>query len=130
MERHRSYNTSRSLNLALLPSCTQIDDDRNNFLQQMPPQIQFHTVVREGANESDYLDFLLRMVAMEPQAFMVVSNRDAYLRRAKELGMISCRIRFNLNGPRGSVTAHHTLSSLSEVQDVIQEWNGVSYAGK
>jgi hypothetical protein len=67
---------------------------------------------------------------MEPQVFMVISNRDAYLRRAKELGMISCRIRSNFNGPRGAVTAHHTLSSLSEVQDVIQEWNGVSYARK
>jgi hypothetical protein len=124
------YIISRSLNLALLPSCTPIDGDRNNFLQQMPPQLKFHTVIQEGTNESEYLDTLLRNVSMEPQVFMVISNRDAYLRRAKELGMISCRIRSNFNGPRGAVTAHHTLSSLSEVQDVIQEWNGVSYARK
>ena len=57
---------------------------------------------------------------------MVVSDKDDYLKAAKDLGMITCRLRPK-NARRGNVTAHYNASSVPEVQDVVNDVTGISF---
>jgi hypothetical protein len=63
-----------------------------------------------------------------PDRVLVVSDRDDYLRAGKELGMLTCRLQSKeKNARRGNVTAHYTCPSIQDVQDVVNEINGISF---
>lgn len=57
---------------------------------------------------------------------LVVSNQDAYLRQARDCGMLTCRIR-PANAPRGNVTTSYTVERMSEVQNAVNDLIGISY---
>ena len=63
---------------------------------------------------------------IEPIKFVVVSDRDDYLKAARDSGMFTIRVR-PLNKRRGNVTTNYNVEDVGSVQDVINEINGISF---
>ena len=63
---------------------------------------------------------------LHPNLCMIVSDKDEYLKEAKDLGMITCRLRPK-NARRGNVTAHYNSPSVPDVQEVVNEISGISF---
>ena len=63
---------------------------------------------------------------LDTNVILMVSDQDAYLRTAKEMGMLTCRIRPR-NARRGNVSAHYTVQSILDVEDVVNDINGISF---
>lgn len=63
---------------------------------------------------------------IEPDRCLWVSDRDDCLRAAREAGLVTVRVRPR-NARRGNVSAHYTVASVPETQEVINEINGVSF---
>lgn len=57
---------------------------------------------------------------------LVVSDQDAYLRQARDCGMLTCRVRPK-NAPRGNVTTSYTVERISEVQNAVNDLIGISF---
>lgn len=125
------YVTIRSMKIALLPipgngKAEQEGNRMEEFTKQIP-QVAFDVVLKEGETVAEILQNLLSQVSMDPLTCLVVSDRDDYLRTAKDAGMTTCRVRAHANAPRGNTTAHYTVTSMAEVQDVVNEINGISF---
>jgi len=63
---------------------------------------------------------------IDPNNILVVSDRESYLKVARDMGMNICRLRPK-NARRGNITAHYTVETVAEVQDVVNEINGISF---
>lgn len=143
------YLSSRSIRLALLPlpftndnnnaTIQQKQEEQGNRMDDLTrqlPQVQFHLLIKETSSDQT-CSHILQSVSSEfksdihhtipPIAIMVVSDRDDYLRAAKDLGMFACRVRPTKNAPKGNVTAHYTVDTMDQVQDVLNEINGISF---
>lgn len=126
------YVSTRSMKIALLPqpgnrNAEQEGQRMEEFTKQIP-QVTFDVVLKEGGEHvPDILQSLLGQIALDPLTCLVVSDRDDYLRSAKEAGMTTCRVRTHVNAPRGNTTAHYTVTTMAEVQDVVNEINGISF---
>lgn len=126
-----TYLSNRSLKIALLPKPSNVEAETegkrmNDFTRQLP-NIPFDCLLEEGDDVSKILDELLDGLSTDALSTMVISDRDDYLRSAKEAGMTTCRVRANTNAPRGNVSAHYNVTSMAEVQDVVNEVNGISF---
>ena len=126
------YVSTRSMKIALLPqpgnrNAEQEGQRMEEFTKQIP-QVTFDVVLKEGGEHvPGILQSLLGQIALDPLTCLVVSDRDDYLRSAKEAGMTTCRVRTHVNAPRGNTTAHYTVTTMAEVQDVVNEINGISF---
>ena len=58
--------------------------------------------------------------------FVVVSDRDDYLKAARDKGMYTCRIRPK-SKRRGEFTTNYDVEDVGSVLDVINDLNGVSF---
>ena len=63
---------------------------------------------------------------LSPDRCLWVSDRDDCLRAAREAGLVTVRIR-PPNARRGHVSAHYTVETVPETQQVINEINGISF---
>jgi hypothetical protein len=101
-------------------------------LSHQLPQIQFHLLIKTS-NGKDSANLIVRQVqdAMSkdhgilPINTLIVSDRDDYLREGRDMGFYTCRIRPK-NLRRGNVTTNFTTETIAEVEDVINELNGLS----
>ena len=132
--------THRSIGIALLPSPNNVGDAQRQAQEQAHMQdlaTQLKDVVIDvtvpslaDKNGSTIVESLKRNVLQEfnldPGAVLLVSDRDDYLRAAKEMGMLTCRLQPK-NARRGNITAHYTSPSVEEVQEVVNEINGISF---
>jgi hypothetical protein len=89
--------------------------------------VSFDLLIEKGENVVDILKELQHEFGIDPVATMVVSDKDDYLKAAKDEGMISCRIRPK-NARRGNISAHYNVETVAQVQDVVNEINGISYS--
>ena len=147
-----SFLSSRSMQIALLPlpstsSHPQTDADVKRTSQEMEsltkqlPNVQFDLLVPDGrrrgeertdrSNDNTAEDVLRNRVLTKIQdipalKFMVVSDRDDYLKAARDNGMFSCRVRPK-NTRRGNVTASYDVEDVGSVQDAINDVNGISF---
>jgi hypothetical protein len=126
------YVSNRSMKIALLPvpSNEQAEQEAkrmNDFTKQLP-NVSFDVVLQDGEAANDILMHLIEeLEPIDSLSTMVISDRDDYLRHAKETGMTTCRVRPHANSPRGNVSAHYTVNSMAEVQDVVNDINGISF---
>ena len=128
------YLTNRSMKIALLPIPDTTDDERNEAigkrmddLRTQLPQVSFDLLVKDGhLSSGDILGNMLAKVDVSPGSALVVSDRDDYLREAKERGFYTCRIR-PMNAPRGNVSTSYTVSDIKGVEEVCNELNGISF---
>ena len=123
----------------------------NDFLQQMKDKVVFAVVVpQDGTLTVDRLaeraiqEVLLLKASssadttttasattsptetLAPDRCVWVSDRDDCLRAAREAGLMTVRIR-PPNARRGQVSAHYTVESVPDTQQVINEINGISF---
>jgi hypothetical protein len=112
-----------------LPGNGKSEEEGNRMVEftKQIPQVPFDVLLKEGETVDGILQSLLSQVSMEPLSCLVVSDRDDYLRTAKDAGMTTCRVRAHANAPRGNTSAHYTVMSMAEVQDVVNDINGISF---
>lgn len=146
-----SFLSSRSMTIALLPipstpSHPQTEEDVKRTKEEMEsitrqlPNIKFHLLVPDGRRRGyesterstdntaeDVLENVLSKIDdIEPLKFVVVSDRDDYLKAARDSGMFTCRVRPK-NKRRGNITTNYNVEDVVSVQDVINEINGISF---
>lgn len=126
-----TYISNRSMKIALLPlpSLEQRLDVKRKmemFTKQLS-LVSFDLLIDKGEDAKSILQELQdEFDTVDPVATMVVSDRDDYLKAAKEEGMVACRIRPK-NARRGNISAHYNVETVGEVQDVVDEINGISF---
>ncbi len=134
------FITSRSMKIVLLPTPNVMSKDESDTMKRAMedltkqlPNIKFDLMVEGSLDGSDsdgvatkLLKCVTNDVEAEPISTLVVSDRDNYLRSARDLGMYTCRVR-RKNAPRGNVTTNYNTEDVSEVQDVVNKLNGISY---
>jgi len=141
-----SFLSGRSMQIALLPlpstpSRPQKDEDVKQTAQEMEtltkqlPHVEFNLLLPDGrpkterSNESgaeDVIRNVLSKIDVPPLKFVVVSDRDDYLKAARDNGMFTCRIRPK-NKRRGNLTTNYNVEDVGSVQDVINDINGISF---
>ena len=104
-------------------------------LTRQLPNVKFDLLLEgEKTNEdgdgkdssTTLLKKLSTKVETDPISTLVVSDRDAYLRSARDMGMVTCRVR-RKNAPRGNATTNYTAQDMGEEEDVVNELNGISF---
>lgn len=131
-----SYLTHRSIRIALLPNPRLEEEERQEkeaqFMKDFSKQLkdivvdsvvsfdESHSV--ERALQKGVLDEL----GIHPNKVLLVSDKDEYLKTAKDLGMMACRIR-PANARRGNVTAHYNTPDVPSVQEVVNDITGISF---
>lgn len=118
-----------------------------NLSNQLKKDVSFHKLIQEGPDAQQALDQFFSSLHYEQKEdegtksldainnrttvylekeCLVVSDRDDYLRFARDQGMFTCRVR-PLNAPRGNVTTNYTVEDVNEIEDIINEINGLSF---
>jgi len=131
------YLTNRSVRVALLPNPSNDGDEgrvcaeggRMDDLVRQLPKVRFDALLKGEASDASAEAALSRCegeMDVPSSETMVVSDREDYLRSAKEHGMFTCRVR-PPNAPRGNVSTSYTVSSVSEVEEALNDMSGISY---
>lgn len=127
------YLTQRSMKICLLPNPKTFDlatTEEGDRMEQMKAQlndVNFHSLIKTGSDAEHVLQTTVRALALDsPLRILVVSDRDDYIRAAKESGLVTCRIT-TPNARRGNVSAHYSVPSVPNVKDVVDEINGISF---
>ena len=129
-----TYLSNRSIQIALLPTTTSSSGEevyqRMKDLTEQLPHVTFHLLVQSQPTVSDLLDTVSTHFEKDSGTTslqsLVVSDRDEYLKCARDRGMYTCRLR-PLNQPRGNVTTDYTVQTIAEVQEVVNDINGISF---
>lgn len=139
-----NYLSSRSMKIALIPprrkSNNDDDDDityqRMKDLTQQLPNVNFHVLLKSlpSSSSENMLDKALsklndkeETILINPLNILVVSDKDDILSAAKDKGMFSCRVRMNKSSPRGNVSANYNKDNVADIQDVLDDINGISF---
>jgi len=130
-----SYLTNRSIRICLVPrpdeglsKASTIVEEMESLVKQLP-NVRFHylakdlTLTEEELLQNTYESFKNEFNDL---AVLVVSDKDSYLRAARNRGMYSCRVR-RKNSPRGNCTTDFTVEDISNVEQVVNEINGISF---
>jgi hypothetical protein len=138
-----AYLTHRAIKIALLPDptwagSTALHKPMYDLTQQLP-EVMIDAVLdvssspsyRAGKDDTNttaaaLAKQLVQDLELVPPSILVVSDRDDYLRAARDLGMMTCRLQ-RPNTRRGYVTALYTSESIQEVQEVVNQINGISF---
>ncbi len=64
---------------------------------------------------------------LDPRTVMLVSSDDSLLKAARDNGMLTCKFRLP-NSLRG-VSTHFTATDAIEIQDALEELNGIAMRG-
>jgi hypothetical protein len=137
------YLTQRSMKICLLPTTAPPPAKKDNDtarteaqrMEDFERQLQSTGVVislsmkdADPDKVSQTIQTTLQKLDLQdnPIAALLVSDRDEYIRAAKEAGMVTCRIR-PPNARLGNVSAHYMVPSIPQVKDVVDEINGISF---
>jgi hypothetical protein len=131
-----SFLTHRSIQIALLPNPRETDGSK-----QEAQQTAMHALTRQlkgvvfdcilALDSQKSLDQSLQTgvldeLGLHANRVLVVSDRDEYLKAARDLGMITCRLQ-RKNTRRGDITALYNVASIPDVQELVNEINGISF---
>ena len=117
-----TYLTHRSIQIAIVN--TKPNPQMYDFEKQLSNVVIDAIIDHENPNE--LMKQLVGELGKAPDKTLVVSDRDDYLRAARDLGMITCRLRPK-NARQGNVTTVYTKESVLEVQELVNEINGISF---
>mmetsp|Transcript_12641 Transcript_12641/g.18988 ORF Transcript_12641/g.18988 Transcript_12641/m.18988 type:complete len:350 (+) Transcript_12641:141-1190(+) len=126
-----AYLTNRSMRIALVPKPNTKDDDVGDDMDSLSrqlPNVRINSMIKDGERQpNEILNEVLSKADGIPEiATLVVSDRDDYLKVARDMGMYTCRVQLK-NVRRGSCTTDYTVSSIAEVQDIVNDINGISF---
>ncbi|KAL7559995.1 hypothetical protein ACA910_013490 [Epithemia clementina (nom. ined.)] len=128
------YMTQRCIKICLLPkpleSSASADNEEGGRMEDLTRQLKdvvFDVLLKDGrVGPAVVVNQALERLKLNPSLVLLVSDRDDYLKAAKEAGMITCRIR-PANTRRGNITAQYMIPSIPEVRSVIDDINGISF---
>lgn len=136
-----TFLNQRSMKIVLMPLPTLMDTRKkdeegvkmDNFAKQLP-KIKFNLLMKglkdnNGTIEKNtdaILSHILESTNVPPISTLVVSDRDDYLLAAKNRGLFTCRVK-QKNAPRGNVTTNYNVEDIAEVEDIVNEANGISF---
>lgn len=125
------------------------ESDRMEDLSKQLPNIHFYELIKHGTNAETIFQSMAASLQQEqkenddnsnfsslsnpsstilPKQCLIVSDRDDYLKMAKEGGMFTCRVRpESSKGRRGNITAAYNVNDMSNVEDIVNEINGISF---
>jgi hypothetical protein len=145
-----NYLAQRSMKLALVaipvdeahndgPTDAQLKEAKqmDDFCSQL--KIEFSSILKQDGTFT--IDAMVERIIREllqpndlpatsmisPDRCLWVSDRDDYLRAAKDAGMMTVRIR-PANARRGNVSTHYTVATVPDTSTVIDEINGISFS--
>jgi hypothetical protein len=129
--------THRSIRIVLLPTLgtksTREEDNDEPRMEDLKAQLKtviIDNIIPKFDSDEGIEDALrtgiLDELDVDPNKVLLVSKRDPYLRVARDMGMSICRLQPK-NARRGNITAHYTVQSLEELQDIVNEINGISF---
>lgn len=95
-----------------------LDDDNNSNDNKQSSQMAIQRSLKSG--------ILNKFETIHPNRVLIVSDRDEYMREARDMGMMICRLQ-QKNARRGNITPHYSVETLGEVQGVVDEINGLSF---
>lgn len=135
-----SFLTHRSIRIALLPHPSIVNNPQSQEEEEQSMRAlsaQLNDVVvdiivpkltsSEPAAIRDTIQKnVLNELQMSSNLVMMVSDRDDYLQAARDLGMQTCRLQ-RKNARRGNISANFTSTSIDDVQEVVNEINGISF---
>jgi beta-phosphoglucomutase-like phosphatase (HAD superfamily) len=131
-----SFLTHRSIQIALLPNPRETDgpkqEAQQTAMQTLTKQLKgvvFDCILALDSQKS--LDQTLQTgvldeLGLHANRVLVVSDRDEYLKAARDLGMITCRLQ-RKNTRRGDITALYNVASIPDVQELVNDINGISF---
>ena len=134
-----AYLTHRGIKIALLPNTRLNDPQRQDtefkFMSEFNKQLKdivVDAVVPYDDNGTKGIKSMLQQGVIDdldihPNKILMVSDKDEYLSMAKDLGMITCRLRPK-NARRGNITAHYNAEDVASVQEVVNEITGISFS--
>jgi hypothetical protein len=126
------YLTRRSIQICLLPVARDQEhqaDRMERFQRQLAHQVVIDHMYKEmPVDLAGLFQVVLTDTSLleEPHRCMLVSDQQAYLRAAKDAGMVLCQIR-PPQGRHGNVSPHYSVPTVPDVLEVINEINGISY---
>ena len=122
------FLTQRSIKVALLPSSRNVEKEKQQMrdLEKQLPHVIIDLVVDTDTAAPGMLQEALAELKIPSKVVLTVSAQDDYLRAAKDLGCMTCRLR-GKNAPRGNVSTPYMAASIEEVKDIVNEINGISF---
>jgi hypothetical protein len=127
------FISHRSMKILLLPTLSNTINEEegarmDDFRKQLSHDIQFEMIQKDGTiGVTDIMNNCFQQLKdMNPNRILLVSDKDAYIRTGKELGLVTVRIR-PPNTPRGNVSAHYIVDTIPETQEIINQINGISF---
>jgi len=131
-----SYLTHRSIRIALLPGALSLDlqhqEQEQQSMQHFASQLNEVVVdctlsptAETGLEDLLTID-LLQELDLTANKVLLVSSKDVWLKAARDLGMITCRLR-PPNARRGNITTHYATETIPQVQNIVNEINGISF---
>eukprot|EP00977_Amphora_coffeiformis_P016578 scaffold5169_cov172-Amphora_coffeaeformis.AAC.9 len=125
------YLTQRSIQIALLPRPSEtLNEDEGEYMEDFKRQlhdVNFGHLLKDGRPGAEALvQTVLQKLNLDPTVVLFVSDRDAYLKAAKEANFMTCRI-LPPNARRGNISAHFMVPDIPAVQEVVDEVNGISF---
>jgi hypothetical protein len=143
-----TFLDKRCISIALLPPPRFVSqEEKESMIQSMQeltqqlPNVKFdvllHSVTGMDLDETEQegpgqapnilIKRLIQQSYDTPSVqILVISDQDAYLRQARDSGMLTCRVRPK-NAPRGNVTTSYTVESISDVQNAVNDLIGISF---
>jgi len=129
------YLTQRSIRIVLVPPPThseqenqQLGKTMDDFVRQLKSDVVFDLVLKEGQEtpETHVAKTLRELAIDDPKFVLFVSDREDYLRAAKNAGLATCRIR-PPKAPRGNLSTPYVVPAVPEVREVVNDINGISF---
>jgi len=133
-----TFLSNRSMKIALMPrpgikgieEQSKTKEAMKQLAKQLP-QVKFSLLGLDKdsgqiTEAGEILSYIVNKISAQPISTVVVSDRDDILKCAKEIGTYTCRVR-KKNEPRGNITTSYTVEDVREVEDVVNELNGISY---
>jgi len=127
------YASSRTMNVCVLGLPTQTQGLLNALVEQTPETPWLYTGKVSGEPSSELQRAEKKFAAkaagvIEPRHLLFISSDDTYLGLAKERGFMTCRYRPK-DGLYGQVSTDFSATSALELQDALEELNGVALRG-
>lgn len=127
------YASTRTMSVAVLGLARQTQALLNTLVAQTPETPWLYTGNVSGEPTSELQRAEKKFVAkaagfIEPRNLLMISSCDTYLGLAKERGFMTCRFRPK-DGLYGQVITDFSATSPIELQDALDELNGIALRG-
>jgi hypothetical protein len=121
------YTSKRSIKLGIIPRDNTALSTIETFLKQLNG-INFQTLLKDNYDINNLVKGLneyIELNKIENKQCLVISNNEKTLELSKKAGYFTCRYKFP-DSANGKFSCDFTATSAMELQDIVEEMNGIS----